>query len=873
MSPLRDNVLAARQRLAEGHEQIRIRHQQGDTGVEVCRAISDLRDQILLELFSNTMESNQADDGDDLRSHVALVAHGGYGRRDVAPFSDVDLMLLHRRGEGSQVNRFAERLLRDVFDVGMVLGHSVRTPEVACRLACQDATICTSLIESRLLAGDETLFQDFADRFARRVKSRATSLMAAIEKERSGERIKFGETVYLLEPHVKRSRGALRDIQLVRWIGMVGHGHREPEQLVAEGILSKTDGQSLREAVDFLLWVRNELHFSSGRGSDILSRAQQLRIAELLRYEATTGMLPVEQFMRDYFRRTDEVSHVVTRFVAKARSSKSLTRATTAVFGHRAPGGFRVGPTQILATRAGLRRIRGDLVGVMQLVGLASLYDKEISPETWEQIRRTAAGIPDEIAPEAWQRLRSLLGNPNRLGPLLRGLHEVRILEKFIPAFAHARGLLQFNQYHKYTVDEHCFRAVEEATELRFDQGPLGKVYRKMRRKQILHLALLIHDVGKGQPEDHCDVGLQVAQQVAERMALDKMESDALSLLVHKHLLMNHLAFRRDTSDEQLIVRFAVEVGSPELLEMLFVMTACDLSAVGPGAWTSWKADVLTSVYARAMRHLADDTPAVDLDEVIDQKRRAILDCLEPDASDPWFIRQVDSLPATDLSMESAQELADDLRLLRRLPPGGVHVQSRFQPETSTVQFTVATSEAVTPGIFHKLTGALAGKGLGILSAQIHTLEDGLVLDRFETVDPDFTGQPPSERLAECNKALEDSLLKPSSGRPKFRRTWKPASELPASRKVAQTRVEADNSTSQTCTILDIFAADRPGLLYDITRTLFELGLSVWRAKVGTYLDQVVDAFYVTDQDGNKIEGAIRLQQIRGRLLDAILKL
>jgi [protein-PII] uridylyltransferase len=389
----------------------------------------------------------------------------------------------------------------------------------------------------------------------------------------------------------------------------------------------------------------------------------------------------------------------------------------------------------------------------------------------------------------------------------------------------------------------------------------------------VLHLALLIHDVGKGYPEDHSDVGLRVARQTAMRLGLDQPESEALEFLVHRHLSMNHLAFRRDTSDEQLIVRFAVDVGSPELLGMLLVMTACDLAAVGPGAWTSWKADVLTDLYGRAMRHLADDAPAVTVDEVLQERRRAILDCLGPDANDPWFGRQVASLPAADIAAATPRELAEDLRLLNRLHPGQVLVQSRYLCDTGTVQFTIGTSEQVTPGIFHKLTGALSGSGLEILSAQIHTLTDGLVLDRFQVVDPDFAGEPPAGRLEQIRRALELSLSEPAAGPPKFRRTWQSAGELEATRRVAQTRVEADNSTSDSCTILDIFAVDRPGLLYEIARTLFELDLSVWRAKIGTYLDQVVDAFYVTDQQAKKINDPIRLQQIRARLLEVILKL
>jgi len=474
------------------------------------------------------------------------------------------------------------------------------------------------------------------------------------------------------------------------------------------------------------------------------------------------------------------------------------------------------------------------------------------------------------VSPEACRRFRSLLRHPARLGELLRRLHEVRLLENLIPPFAHARGLFEFNQYHKYTVDEHCFQAVEEAGEFQFDSGPLGRVYRQLARKHVLHLALLIHDLGKGHPEDHCEVGLRIAQQTADRLQLDARETDDLVFLVHKHLLMNHLAFRRDTGDEQLIVRFAVEAGSPELLRMLYVLTAADLAAVGPGTWNNWKAEIVTDLYRRAMQHLVGQSPAVNPDEYLDERRQSVLDALGPDRNQAWLARQVDELPAAYLGSTEPDEVAAHLRLLRKLAADEVNAKGSYQPETETVQFSIATREQLTPGIFHKLCGALTGQGLEILSAEIHTLADGLVLDRFQVHDPDYAGEPPPERLAEIERALVASLRTPAGTIPSFRRTWHVGGHRRPTVPTAQNRVQTDNSTSQTHTIFDIFAVDRPGLLYAITRTLFESGLSVSRAKIATYLDQVVDVFYVIDLAGAKLEDESRLAGIRRRLLEVI---
>jgi [protein-PII] uridylyltransferase len=866
---LRENVLSAKQRLAAGHDELRQRHRLGCAGLELCAEITALRDAVLIDLAEAAVRELQTGVGELAKSQIALVAHGGYGRGALAPYSDVDVMILHRSGAAAAAAPLAERLLRDVFDAGLVLGHSVRTPGQACRLAASDPQICTSLMESRLLAGDGDLFGPFAGRFRSQVRRRFRPLGSAIDRARREERARYGETVFLLEPNVKRSRGGLRDLQLVRWIGLARYGTADFARLQALGALTEEDHEVLARAQEFLLWLRNEMHFHAGQAADVLDRAEQVRIAGVLGYQRAGGLLPVEQFMRDYFRHTGGVSHVATRFVAAARSRDRLTRLGTSLFGHRIEGGLRIGPAGILATRRGLRGFRGDLAGIVRLAELANLYDVPIAPSTWEAVRREAARLGDELSPEARRRFLALLAHPARLGPLLADLHDAAILERFIPEFAHARGLLQFNQYHKYTVDEHCIRSVEAATEFQADEGPPGRVYRSISQKHLLHLALLLHDLGKGQLEDHREVGLEIAGRTAERLGLGPRDAETLKFLVHKHMVMNHAAFRRDTADQQTVVRFAVRVGSPELLKMLYVLTAADLSAVGPGVWDGWKSQIVTDLYHRTMQHLSDDSPATTLDRQIESRREAVRTWLGRQRDDAWFAAQLDALPPGYLSITPAQQAAADLRLLRSLEPGGASAAARYLPETQTVEFTVGTSEEVVPGIFHRLTGALTSLGLEIRSAQINTLADGLVLDRFWVCDPDFAGPPPAERLGHVNAALVQSLLAPKTSPPTFRRLWQVGGAAPATARL-QTRILWDNTNTDRYTVLDIFTHDRSGLLYAISRTLFEMGLSVWRAKIGTYLDQVVDVFYVTDQQRRKVADEARLEQIRQRLLEVI---
>jgi len=870
MSLVRNHVLAAKERLAQGYQKICERHRAGVAGSEVSAALTQLRDQVLLTLFDTALADLAPQGADELREQMALVAHGGYGRRDVAPFSDVDLMVLHVPGAAQRVAPVAERLLRDVFDAGLVLGHSVCDPEQACQLAGEDVQAGTSLGEARLLAGNETLFDEFREPLIRRIRRRAQPLLTAIDRARTEERLRYGETVFLLEPNVKRSRGTLRDLQLLRWVGLARYGQADPVELARAGLLPEKDLDVILRAREFLLRLRNELHFHAGKAADVLDRGEQLRIAELYGYQPVKGMLPVEQFMRDYFRHTDQVSHVVGQFLNKARSRESLNWWLTTLFGHRVQDGLRVGPAGVVATRRGLEKLRGSFRAIIELVDLANLYDKPIAASTWDEVRRQAPQLPAVPDPDSCRHFVSLLSHPARLGQMLRDLHEIGILERFVPSLAHARGLLQFNQYHKYTVDEHCLRAVEAAVDLVHDEGSLGRAYRWIGRKRLLHLALLIHDLGKGFPEDHISVGTRLAEETAQRLNLAPLDAETLKFLVANHQMMGTLAFRRDTSDEQMVIRFAVEVGSPELLAMLFVLTAADYSAVGPGVWDGWKSEILTGLYNRAMEHLAGDVTPTSRDEQLQQRREAVLAWLGIYREDEWFLNHLQALPSAYLMSTPGRQIADDLRMLNGLDPDDVIAHGTFMPESGTVQFTVGTRENIVPGIFHRLTGALSSLGLVILSAQINTLPDGLVIDRFWVSDPDFTGPPPADRIEQVNHLLVQALRSPSSQTPTFRRRWRLGQHAESPLPAIPTRVQVDNSSSQRYTVFDIFAQDRVGLLYTITRRLFELDLSVERAKIATHLDQVLDVFYVTDRNGSKVTDEQRLWTIRQELAKVI---
>jgi len=844
-------LAALRTRVAE-------QHAAGAPGMQTCGLASDLCDRLVIGLWDAILADLPAADAATLGRHAALVAHGGFGRRAMAPFSDIDLMLLHDRQAARPVAVVAKRLVQDLFDAGAEVGQSVRTVDEASRLAAADPTILSSLLDCRPLAGNPDLVARLEIRL-RGITQRGRSRQArALVDARREEAVRYGETVALLEPNVKRSPGGLRDIQLVRWLGRVLLGEASFDDLARVGGLSRADADTLRDAEEFLTRLRNDLHLAAGKSADDLTRDQQLRIAAARGIESREGMLGVERFMRDYFRHTRGVAQVVETMVAGIRRPSPATAFVSGFLGNRVDGLFLVGPHAVAALAGCLPQVTGSLDSIVRLVELSMLHDLPIEHATWAAVRAQTAGLP--VTDAARRRFLGLFARPQRLGLALRRLHEVGALELLIPEFAHARHLLQFNNYHKYTVDEHCIVAVERAAEWADDAGWLGDAWRQLNRKRSVLLALLIHDLGKGFVEDHSEVGARIARDVSARFGLPAEEAEIIEFLVHKHLAMAHQAFRRDTTDDSLVVRFARDVGSPEVLRMLAVLTAADVSAVGPGVWTRWKADLLGELYFRTLGTLDGESPSV----AAERHRRVLDELIAGRGPDDGVVRLAQQLPLSYLRDTEPRRMLEELGKLAGLPADGLSVSARWQPATGTVAVTVATRESVASGVFHRLTAALTSQRLEILAADIHTLDEGLVLDHFVVHDPDYADEPPAERLSEIGAALRAAVKADRS--PSVTRRWNPFAPQPNPAAITPARVRFDNESSAQATILEVFAHDSVGLLSALARAIFEEGLSVRSARIGTYLDQVVDAFHVTDEAGRKVVDPERLARIRDKL-------
>ena len=497
---------------------------------------------------------------------------------------------------------------------------------------------------------------------------------------------------------------------------------------------------------------------------------------------------------------------------------------------------------------------------------MANVYDRRIAPPVWSAISLAVPFLPSVLEEETIKRFHALLAVPTRLGQALRELHELAVLERLIPGFKHARCLLQFNEYHKYTVDEHCIQTVECATEFIERDDLLGEIYRAIHNPSLFHLALLLHDIGKGFSEEHCIVGKRLSVETGERLLLSAEATKQLTFLVEKHLLLAHAAFRRDTSDIAIVRGLAKEIGSPELLKMLFVLTCADLAAVGPGVLTEWKISVLTDLYERTLGEMSGESAILAVR--MNVLRVAVFDAFAEAGPMPAMLQNsIHAIPASFLKERHPEDFVEAFYEWQKLSPGEGIAWGKYDKFEDSFELAAVVADGAGRGNFSKMVGKLAEHGLRIHAAEIKSLPNGMLLLRFFAT-PGTTTET-SKAIA---TRLADSLLEAlhETTPPKFPSLW--GEEMPSDKLLPtlEHRVEIDNTVAKNYTVIDFFTTEKRGLLYRIGKAIHELGLSIRIAKIGSKIDQVVYVFYVTNRNGEKIILPDRLHEIEERLLKLV---
>lgn len=840
-------------------KEIRRFHQEGGGGLQVVRALSDLADSLLLKGFQK-INPRLAQEWNG-----CLIALGGYGRQELSPYSDIDLMFLYRKGEVKEAEAAASEIICLLWDLGYKVGHSTRTVEETVELSRQDPMIATSLLEARFLHGDRTLFKRFHSAFFLKVIDKNIKrILTDLIGDREGGRAEYGATPYLLEPNLKQSPGGLRDIHHLKWVASARYRTHHLPQIHQWGHLSNMEYDRLTQAQDFLWRIRNHLHFLSEKASDHLTIERQEEIAPFFDFHDR------RELMRKYYLKTGAVLEISKRFTREAiplgrRHQWSRPWKTRQV----APG-FRVFSGEIFIQSTKPFQFFDKDENIFRLFLLAKTHEVRIADAILEVIHQISEKKRETpLSPGAISLFKTLMTEPGGIANNLRHMHRLHLLWRIIPEFADVHCMVQESRSHAFTVDEHSFRAVEAAEKILFQEGPIQKIYAAVQRKDILHLAILLHDIGKGGEEAHSKVGAKIAETVAQRLGYSKEEGNLLVFLVERHLIFSDVALYRDFANEPILLRFVKEVGRIEALRKLFILTCADIRATAPGMWTAWKGELLLKLYGEASHLMvgeASDPSEKEVSAITDQIYKA----LQGTYPDAWLKEILSTLIPRYFLVTPFDKIRYDLSALSRLQENPIKVEVRYLVDHGVAEYTLYTYDWITSGIFSGMVGVLAAKGLKIIAAQVFTHPNGMVIDTFQVIDPDHEGSINERRVRGVREDVEKVLTGKQTVEQIFaknRRFPQKKERLPLKKSVA---IEIDNHSSHTFTVIDITAADRRGLLYVIAKTLVGLELVVHAAKIATRLEQAADIFYVLGPDQKKIVEPGRLKQVKERLVSQI---
>jgi [protein-PII] uridylyltransferase len=807
---------------------------------------------------------------------IAVIAVGGCGRGEMAPFSDVDLLFLTPYKLTPWAESVIESMLYILWDLKLKVGHSARTIGDCIRLGGEDFTIRTALLEHRFLAGDRSL----ANRLDKKLR---TDLFRGSEREfieakleeREARHLKQGER-YMVEPNVKEGKGGLRDLQSLFWIAKYIHGVQDAVELVNLGVFLPDEFETFRRAEDFLWAVRAHMHLATGRATEQLTFNLQVEVAARMGYQDRAGRRAVEVFMQRYFREATAVGDLTRIFLTKLEAEHLKSEPLLERIFRRRPrvrAGYRVVRGRLDVTDP--QKFLSDKLNLLRIFEEGLRTGMLIHPDAMRLVTQNLRLIDDGMRndPRAQRIFLDLMlehGNPERA---LRRMNELGVLSAFVPEFEPIVALMQFNMYHSYTVDEHiiqCIRqlAMIEKGELVEDLPIASGILAEGVNRRILYVALLLHDIAKGQPIDHCILGAQIARKVAPRLGLDPEECETVEWLVRYHLVMSDMAQKRDIADPRTVRDFAKAVQTVKRLDLLTVLTVCDIRGVGPNTWNNWKAVLIRGLYRQTRRALEDGMEALNRANRGAEGQKALRDAL-PDWPDDLLEREIDRhYPPYWQGLHVTSHVVF-ARLLRQLEDDGdpdavlIDLFPDEDRDATRASFVMADH----PGIFARLAGALALVGANVVDARSYTTRDGYITDAFWIQDAE--GRPfEASRLPRLTRMIHRTLKgEVVAGDALVSRDRIKKREKAFNR---PTHITFDNDGSEIYTIVEVDTRDRPGLLYDLARTFAAANVYIANAVIATYGEQVVDTFYVKDMFGLKYHSRSKQESLEAKLRKAI---
>ena len=863
---------AARSYLDHHRTFCRERHERGATGREVVQCVTAMIDTLVQSLY----RCAAAEYPTQGKACAAVIALGGYGRGELNPLSDIDVMFYCSELNKDLAEKIAERVLYLMWDLNLDVGYSVRTASDCLGLLNQDLTIRTALLDARFLVGDAELVREFTQQVHKPALERNTQgFLKAKFEEHQGRLAKYGSSVFMLEPNIKESEGGLRDLHTAIWMARVKFKAATVRDLLIKGVISEEELEQIESSLDYLWRIRNELHYQSKRKTDQIQFDKQERIAAFLGYVSNKRAQAVEQFMQDYYAQATLTEHLSSGLIARSYKPRSLTQGLFGALGRRSLNkDFFSYRGELKATRKNLFAERPE--AMMEAFLLAKQNALQLSADLKGMIRDNLGQVNDSFrrSREISAMFLEILRGPSGIAQSLRDMHHLTFLNRYIPEFARIYCKVQHDVYHVYTIDIHTIFAIEEIERLwcgayRDKRPLLTRVAENLGKPELMVLAVLFHDIGKGEGKDHSNKGANMIPKIARRLYLSKEDSQRLAFLVRHHLDMAHISQRRDLNDIRLIQDFANTMGMSENLNMLFLLTFADLRAVGPDVWSEWKGYLLQDLYEKTFEIFERGNFMSEVrSERVRVRKRKVLEALQDEYGEKVVKDHLRNVSLRYLLTHRSPEIIEHLKLELSLGKETVATRVSHDPQTGFSSVIISTLDV--PGLFSMITGVMAANGVNILGAQIYTRSNGYALDILHVNKPvgGIIDDP-----AKWDKVQAD-LTAVLEGRVQVaklvKKRQKPSSLF--SQKVPRfpDRVVFDCDVSREHTVIDIFTHDQVGLLYRITRTLKDLGLYIHVAMISTKVDQVADTFYVKDIFGQKVSDPAKHEVIRAALLECM---
>ncbi len=870
----RQQILALLQdALDNGRAEISARLQKNPSrGHNAAREQAFLIDQLVRLIFEYVTRHVYPSANRSTAERLSVLAVGGYGRGEMAPHSDVDIAFITPYKRTAWTEQVVEAMLYLLWDLKLKVGQSSRSIDETVKMAQDDLTIRTALLESRFVWGDRDVYEGASTRFWNDVVSgTGPEFVHQKMQEREERHKRMGDSRYVVEPNIKDGKGGLRDLQTLYWIGKYVHRVRSAASLVDVGLLTKQEYRRFHKAENFLWAVRCHMHDIAGRAEERLTFDLQREVAQRMQYADRPGQSPVERFMQYYFLNAKTVGDVTGLFLAHLDETKSkrgrrflpaITRRPRKLNGFRLDRGRLALPDDSF--------FEEDPVRLIELFQLADEYQLEIHPLAMRAAQRDAKLIKNNIRQDerANALFMEVLTSPRDPETVLRWMNEATVFGRFIPDFGRVVAQMQFDMYHHYTVDEHSIRAIGLLAEIENgkhdDDHPISTgIMQTIISRRVLFVAVLLHDIAKGRGGDHSILGAEVALKLCPRLGLSDAETQTVSWLVRHHLAMSATAFKRDITDFKTVLDFAQLVKSPERLRLLLVLTVVDIRAVGPGVWNSWKRQLLSDLFEATEEVLRLGHKQRGREERVETKKRQVAEILDFSAS--RFGKLAKKFGDSYWIAEPEDIIARNLALLANESQSDLAIDACYYSARGATLVTVFAADH--PGLFYRIAGAIHLAGGNIIDARIHTTRDGMAMDNFLVQNP--MGQPFKDKsqLARLKKTIGDILANRGKMDPKLHS--KPGARRRADAFRIAPSILVDNNASNRFTVIEVNAQDRPALLHNLAEALFQSKIVLHSAHIATYGERAVDTFYVTDLLGAKIQSKARLRTLEKRLLEA----